>query len=182
MKAGLVSTHHPALPKVPTEHLVRWRREGVGQTHPAQETVYGNGALPQVQANGDRGVLAVAPRAPVAVPHNFVETEPGQGSEAEDEAARGAAKRLGCPSGEVVEKVRAKGKGCVKSSQATSEVDPGGERSCAHLLHSSTRECSGRSDDAGLRVTYRTIWAGFLSAALHCLALDTYSFNVVVHS
>jgi len=110
--------------------------------------VYRNDAS-QAQASGDPVVLAVAVQATVAVSHNFVDKRPGRELVAEGEAdSHGTAKRRECSSGVAVGKVRARGKGCVKSSQVTSE-DLGGARSRAHLLHSSAREHSGRSDDAG---------------------------------
>jgi hypothetical protein len=101
-------------------------------------------------------VLGAATQAPVAMPQNFAGTEPGQGSAVEGEAGHGVAKQRGC-SGGAVGKARARGKGCVKTSQATAEVDLGGVHNRAHLPRSSAREWSGQSDDAGWQVTYRTI-------------------------
>jgi hypothetical protein len=97
--------------------------------------------------------VGAAPQAPVAMPQNFADMEPGQGSAAEGEAGHGAAKQRGC-SGGAVGRARARGKGCVKTSQATAEVDLGGVHSRAHLPHSSARDRSGHSDDAGWQVTY----------------------------
>lgn len=89
--------------------------------------------------NGDRGVLAAATQASVAMPRNFaVGMEPGQGLAAEGEVGHGAAKQRGC-SGGAVGRARAKGKGCAKTSQARAEVDLGGVHNRAHLLRSSAR-------------------------------------------
>lgn len=112
----------------------------VGQTRPAQETGYGND-VSQAQASGARGVLEVAVQATVAVPHNFADTRPGRELAAEGEAGPyGVAKQQEWTSGEAVAKVRAKGKDCVKSSHATSEVDLGGAHSRAHLRRSSEKK------------------------------------------
>ena len=122
----------------------------VGQTRPAQETGYGND-VSQAQASGARGVLEVAVQAIVAVPHNFADTRPGRELAAEGEAGPyGVAKRQEWTSGEAVAKVRAKGKDCVKSSHAMSEVDLGGAHSRAHLRRSSEEKGSGSRWQCGM--------------------------------
>lgn len=122
----------------------------VDQIRPSQGTAYGND-VSQAQVSGGHAVLEVAVQAIVAVAHNFADTRLGRELAAEGEAGPyGVAKRRGWTCGEAVGKVRAKGKDCVKSSHATSEVDLGGAHSRAHLLRSSAGESSGSRRQCGM--------------------------------